>query len=152
MKTFIRLFLFTSLFTLGALRAADPAPAGAAPVLPAGKELAALDQFLHLSDEDLDQMQQVIARLRAMSAAEKAALRREMDKFRSLPENQRRQLRQGWGAIESGLQDAWRRMMQSATAEQHAEIQQKLQSLPPEKKAEYRRQLAEDFLRQEAKK
>ena len=152
MKTFIRLFLFTSLFTVGLLRAANPAPAGAAPVLPAGKELAALEQFLDLSDEDLDQMQQVIARIRAMSLAERTALRREMDKFRSLPDAQRRQLRQGWGALESGLQDAWRRMMQSATVERRAEIQQKLQALPPEKKAEYRRQLAEEFLRQEGKK
>ena len=152
MKTFIRILLFAVLSVPGLLRAAEPAPAAAPPVLPAGKELAALDQFLHLSDEDLDQMQQVITRIRAMSPAEKAALRREMDKFRSLPDAQRRQLRQGWGALENRLQDAWRRMMQSATAEQHAEIQQKLQSLSPEKKAEYRRQLAEEFLRQEAKK
>lgn len=152
MKTFIRILLFAGLFVPGLLRAADPAPSDVAPVLPAGKELATLDQFLDLSDEELDQMQQVIARIRAMSPAERTALRREMDKFRSLPDAQRRQLRQGWGALEDRLQDAWRRMMQSATAERHAEIQQKLQSLPPEKKAEYRRQLAEEFLRQEAKK
>lgn len=151
MKTFIRILLFAGLFIPGLLYAAD-APAPTPPVLPAGKELAALDQFLHLSDEELDQLQQVIARLQAMTPAEKAALRREMDKFRSLPDAQRRQLRQGWGALEDRLQDAWRRMMQSATVEQHAEIQQKLQSLSPEKKAEYRRQLAEEFLRQEAKK
>jgi hypothetical protein len=151
MKTFIRILLFAGLFIPGLLHAAD-APAPTPPVLPAGKELAALDQFLHLSDEELDQLQQVIARLQAMTPAEKAALRREMDKFRSLPDAQRRQLRQGWGALEDRLQDAWRRMMQSATAEQHAEIQQKLQSLPPEKKTEYRRRLAEEFLRQEARK
>lgn len=147
MKIFIQAFLLASLLNLGVMRAADPAPAR-----PAGKELAALDQFLDLSDEDLDQMQQVIARIRAMSPAEKAALRNEMDQFRRLPDAQRRQLRQGWGAMEEGMQDAWRRMMQSAPAERRAEIQQKLQTLPPEKKAEYRRQLAEEFLRQEAKK
>jgi hypothetical protein len=50
------------------------------------------------------------------------------------------------------VQDAWRRMMQSATPERRAEIQQKLQALPPEKKAEYRRQLAEEYIRQEARK
>ncbi|MBI2496426.1 MAG: DUF3106 domain-containing protein [Opitutae bacterium] len=150
MKTFIPILVLTLLLNPGVLRAAEPVPASPPPVLPAGKELATLDQFLDLSDEDLDQMQQVIARIRAMSPAEKTALRREMDKFRSLPENQRRQLRQGWGAIESGLQDAWRRMMQSATPERHAEIQAQLQALPPEKKADYRRRLAEEFLRQEA--
>jgi len=152
MKIFIRLLLLASLLPPGLLRAADPAPASPPAALPAGKELAALERFLDLPDEELDQMQQVIARIRAMSPAERAALRQEMDNFRRLPDTQRRQLRQGWGALESGLQDAWRRMMQAAPAERRAEIQEKLQALPPEKKAEYRRQLAEEFLRQEGKK
>jgi hypothetical protein len=152
MKTLIPLLLLTSLLPLGGLGAADPAPATPTPALPAGKELAALDQFLSLSNEDLDQMQQVIARIRTMNPAEKAELRREMDQFRSLPDEQRRQLRQGWGAMEAGIQDAWRRMMQSASAERRDEIQANLQALTPEKKMAYRRQLAEEFLQQEAKK
>ena len=152
MKTSLCLLLSILLLPAAALRAADPAPAPPPPSTDKEVELAALERFLDLPDEELDQMQQVIARIRAMSPAEKAALRKEMDQFRRLPDAQRRQLRQGWGAMEDGMQDAWRRMMQSAPAERRAEIQQKLQALPPEKKAEYRRQLTEDFLRQEAKK
>lgn len=152
MKTSLCLLLSILLLPAAALRAADPAPAP--PPHSANKEvdLAALERFLDLTDEELDQMQRAIALIRAMGPAERAELHKAMNQFRSLPDAQRRQLRQGWGALESGLQDAWRRMMQSATPERRAEIQQKLQALPPEKKAEYRRQLTEDFLRQEAKK
>jgi len=151
MKTILSLLLSTLLLPAAVLRAADPAPAPP-PAANQELELAALERFLDLPDEELDQMQRAITLIRAMGPEERAELRKAMNKFRSLPDAQRRQLRQGWGALEAGLQDAWRRMMQAATAERRAEIQQKLQALPPEKKAEYRRQLAEEFLRQEAKK
>jgi len=152
MKTSLCLLLSILLLPAAALRAADPAPAASPPATNKEVDLAALERFLDLTDEELDQMQRAIALIRAMGPAERAELHKAMNQFRSLPDAQRRQLRQGWGALESGLQDAWRRMMQSATPERRAEIQQKLQALPPEKKAEYRRQLTEDFLRQEAKK
>lgn len=152
MKTRMLLLVSAGLLALGPLRAADPAPANPPADLPAAKEMAALDHFLDLTDEDLAQMQRVIARIRAMSPAERVTLRREIEKYRSLPEPQRRQLRQGWGALDEGMQDAWRRMMHLATPERRAEIQAKLQALPPEKKGAYRRQLAEEFLRQETKK
>jgi hypothetical protein len=151
MKTFLHLILLTSLLSLGRLGAADRGPAAPTPAIPAGKELAALDQFLSLSNEDLDQMQRVIARIRAMSSEEKAALRREMDQFRRLPDEQRRQLRQGWGGMEEGIKDAWRRMMQSASAERRDEIQANLQVLTQEEKMAYRRQLVEEFLQGEEK-
>ena len=152
MKTSLLLLLFALLLPASPLRATDSAPAQPPPSANKEVDLAALERFLDLPDEELDQMQRAIALIRAMGPEERAELRKAMNKFRSLPDAQRRQLRQGWGALEAGLQDAWRRMMQAATAERRAEIQQKLQALPPEKKAEYRRQLAEEFLRQEAKK
>ena len=58
------------------------------------KELAAVEQFLGLSDLELEQMQQVIARIRAMTPAERAALRAEIEKFRQLPEGQRQEAQQ----------------------------------------------------------
>lgn len=151
MKTSRRLSVLILILFAGLLRATDPAPV--TPPSPAQQtDLAALERFLDLSDDELDQMQRAIALLRAMSPEEKAALRREMDKFRRLPDEQRRQLRRGWGALEADLQDAWRRLMHAATPERRVEIQTQLQALPPEKKADYRRRLAEEFLRQQAKK
>jgi hypothetical protein len=152
MKTLLCLFLSILLLPAAVLRAADPVPTQPPPTTNKEVDLAALERFLDLPDEELDQMQRAIALIRAMGPAERAELHKAMNQFRSLPDAQRRQLRQGWGALESGVQDAWRRMMQSATPERRTEIQQKLQALPPEKKAEYRRQLAEEFLRQEARK
>jgi hypothetical protein len=152
MKTFLCLLLSILQLPVAVLRAADPAPAQPPPSTTKEVDLAALERFLDLPDEELDQMQRAIALIRAMGPAERAELHKAMNQFRALPDAQRRQLRQGWGALESGVQDAWRRMMQSATPERRAEIQQKLQALPPEKKAEYRRQLAEEYIRQEARK
>ena len=152
MKTTLCLLVLAVSLSGAPLRAADPAAATPPRSTDTEVDLAALERFLDLPDEELDQMQRAIALIRAMSPEEKAALRREMDKFRRLPDDQRRQLRHGWGAVEERVQDAWRRMMHSATPERRQEIQQQLQSLPPEKKADFRRQLAEEFLRQEAKK
>ena len=131
---------------------------GAEPVKPAArpgpdvKEFAAVEQFLGLSDAELDLMQQVLARIRAMKPAERAALRAEMDKYRQLPEGQRQQLRQGWGGMPRAVQDAWREMMQGATPERRTEIQTKMQSLDPEARLNYRRQLTEEYLKNKAAK
>lgn len=115
-------------------------------------EMAALEQFLNLSDAELAQLQDVIARLRAMSPAERAALRNEIAAFRKLPEPQRMQMRQGWGMMPPEIQDAWREMMQSTTAAEHAEIQKKMQSLAPDQRMRYRRELAEAYLKAKAAK
>jgi hypothetical protein len=135
------------------------APLGAAetPTAPARtaaelKELATVEQFLDLSDADLEQVQQVIARLRAMKPAEREVLRAEIAKFRALPAPQRQQLRQGWGWMPPEIQNGWREMMQGATNERRTEIQTKMQSMPPEERMIYRRQLVEEFLKAKAAK
>lgn len=127
---------------------------GQTPSRPAAelKELATVEQFLGLSDAELDQMTQVLARIRAMKPAERAALRTEIDKFRQLPENQRQQLRQGWGWMPPEIQDAWREMMQQATPEQRTEMQNKLQAMSPDERITYRRKLSEDYLKKKAAK
>jgi len=132
-----------------ALSAAESAPApGRSPA--EIKELAVVEQFLGLSDLELEQMQQVIARIRAMKPAERAALRAEIEKFRQLPEGQRQELRQGWGGMPREVQDGWREMMMGATPERRNEIQQKLQAMEPDARLAYRRQLVDDYLKQKA--
>lgn len=146
MKTIIFLFL-------GWLTLVPPGMRGAESTVPASrspaelKELAAVEQFLGLSDAELEQLQQVLARIRAMKPAERMALRAEIEKYRQLPERQREQMRQGWGAMPREFQEGWREMMQSATPERHAEIQTKLQALTPEERLNYRRQLTEEYLK-----
>jgi len=117
------------------------------------KELASVEQFLGLSDVELDQILQVITRIRSMKPAERAALRTEIEKFRQLPEGQRQHLRQGWGWMPPEVQDAWREMMQGATPERRSEIQQAVQALSdPDARLAYRRQLVDEYLKQKAAK
>ncbi|MBI5766552.1 MAG: DUF3106 domain-containing protein [Verrucomicrobia bacterium] len=142
---------FAGLLLAAWLHAAEPAPAAARPAVDV-KEMAAVEQFLGLSDSDLEQMQQVIARIRAMKPEERAALRAEIARYRQLPDPQRQQLRQGWGWMPREIQDGWREMMQGATPERRTEIQNKMQSLPPEEKMTYRRQLVEEYLKAKAAK
>lgn len=153
MKTTHGLLIFLFALGVAVASAADPAlaaPSGHAPG--SGMEMATLERFLDLSDDELEQMQRAIALIRAMNPEQRAALRREVDKFRQLPDGERQQLRRGWGALEAGQQEAWRRMMHAASAERRAQIQAELQALPPDKKSDYRRRLTEEFLRQEGKK
>lgn len=116
----------------------------------ATSELAALEQFLNLSDAELAKMEAVIGRLRAMTPAQRAALRAEMVAFRELPETQRQQIRQGWGGVSPEIQNGWREMMQGLDDERRAEIQQKLQSLAPDEKIRYRHELVEAYLKAKA--
>lgn len=143
MKTLTRLGF---VFALLAAPLAAQAPAAGTPASSAG-ELAALEQFLNLSDAELAQLEAVIARLRAMTPAQRAALRTEIAAFRQLPEPQRQQLRQGWAGMPPEIQDGWREMMQSATPERRAEVQAKLQTLDPDEKMRYRRDLVEAYLK-----
>lgn len=131
------------LFLLGGV----PAATAADTIPPAAREMAAVEQFLGLSDTELDQLQQVIARLRAMPAEQRVALRLEIEQYRRLPEPQREQLRMGWGWMPREIQEGWREMMQHATPERRAAIQQELQALGPADKTARRRQLAEEYLK-----
>ena len=152
MKTIALLaFVGMSVFGAGLLGAAEVPAANAAP-RPAAelKDFATIEQFLGLSDAELDQVQQALTRIRAMKPEERAALRAEIVKFRQLPEGQRQQLRQGWGWMPQEVQDAWREMMQAASPERHAEIQRKLQAMSPDERLAYRRQLSEEYLRKKA--
>jgi hypothetical protein len=152
MKTKTLPILFAwCLVMIAPLRAAD-APAAPARSPAELKELATVEQFLALSDPELDQVQQVIARIRAMKPEERVALRGEIARYRQLPEPQRQQLRQGWGWMPAEIQNGWREMMQGATPERRAEIQTKLQSLAADEKTAYRRQLVEDYLKAKAAK
>jgi hypothetical protein len=152
MKTYLSLCLVTIIAAFPPLLfCAEPAAAPARS--PAElKELATVEQFLGLSDVELEQIQQVIARIRAMNPAERAALRTEIEKFRQLPEGQRQHLRQGWGWMPPEIQDAWREMMQAATPERRAEMQQKLQAMDPDARLAYRRQLVDEYLKNKAAK
>lgn len=116
------------------------------------KEMASVEQFLKLSDTELDQLAQVIARIRAMTPEQRAALTREVGAFRKLPEQQRWQMRQGWGQMPREVQDAWREMMQNASDAKRAEIQARMPTLSPGEKMEYRKKLVEDYLKEKAEK
>jgi hypothetical protein len=152
MKTLRRCLALTVVWL--PLLAVRPAPAADRPAVPpvATQDMAAVEQFLCLSDAELEQLARVIERLRAMKPAERTALRAEIAKYRQLPEAQRQQLRQGWGWMPPEIQNGWRDMMQGVTPERRAEIQARMQSLPSEEKAAFRRQLVEEYLKTKAAK
>lgn len=124
---------------------AEDSSSTATPVSGSSQEFAAVEQFLHLSDAQLDEMLEVIRRIRAMTPEQRAALHAEIAAFRQLPEPERRQLRQGWGQMSRELRDGWRQMMQAATPERRDEIHARLQTLAPEEKNAYRQKLVEEF-------
>ncbi|PTY06162.1 hypothetical protein DB347_11970 [Opitutaceae bacterium EW11] len=111
--------------------------------LHAGDELAVLDQFLGLSNAELDQLQQAIARVRAMSPAERAALKEKIVAYRQLPENQRQQVRRGWGFENDQDRQDWPTMMHAKTDDERATVQKELQALPPEQRAARKHELLE---------
>ncbi|MDO8542117.1 MAG: DUF3106 domain-containing protein [Opitutaceae bacterium] len=154
MKPPVFWILVLIVMNIGAQPATAPGspPQAPVPAAPAASELAALEQFLGLSDAELVQMEQVIARIRAMTPAQRAAMRDQIAAFRRLPEPQREQIRMGWGWMPPEIQAGWREMMQTATPERHAEIQAKMQSLGPEEKMRYRRELVEAYLKAKAAK
>lgn len=160
MKTTTSAFLFAAILGLataaGPLRAAaPPAPTHTPQEL---KELSAVEHFLDLSDAELDQLQQVIARIRAMTPDQRAQLRREIVQYRGLPAAQRERMRMGWeemhpgmgggwGRMPADIRDGWREMIQHATPEQHAAIQARLRTLSAEERTAYRLQLVEEYLK-----
>jgi hypothetical protein len=136
MRTSITFLLLFSL-SLGSLLTAQP---GTPP--PAVQEMAAVDHFLALDNTELDELLAAIIRIRAMSTAERAALREEIARYRTLPEPQRQQLRHGWGGgLSAAEQEDWRRMMHAATPQRRAEIQATMQALNPSERAEYRKKI-----------
>ena len=96
------------------------------------EDFPALERFLTLSDEQLDRIQQAVAKVRAMSPAERAALHAQMQAFRQLPEAKREQVRAGWGWQNEQDRADWPSMMRSLPPSERAAIQAELQSLPPE--------------------
>ena len=154
MKAFL---LALPLFVIALFGAAqEPRPQttspASAPASNSPAELAALERFLDLPDSELAQMADAIARLRAMTPEQRAALRQEITEFRRLPEAQRSRIRAGWGQMPPEIQSGWRELMQNATPEKHALIRAKLQSLSPEERMRYRRELVEEYLRTKAQK
>lgn len=146
------------LFLIATVAGAQTPPPGArssvapAPTTHSAAELSALEQFLNLPDVELAQMADAIARVRAMTPAQREQLRREIAAYRRLPEQQRLQLRQGWGWMPTEIRAGWREMMQHATPAERAAIQAKMQSLAPADRMQYRRGLVEAYLKSQATK
>lgn len=150
MKFLRSLFSFCLPFTV-AILAVTPSAAAPAPgehpnmVAGPGDDFPALERFLTLSDEQLDRIQQAVAKVRAMSPAERAALHAQLHAFRQLPEAEREQVRAGWGWQNEQDRVDWPTMMRSLPAADRLQIQRELQSLPPESRAAHKHGLLEKW-------
>lgn len=110
-----------------------------------GEDLAALDQFLAMDDTKLDQLQQAIARVRAMTPAERSALRIRIAEYRRLPTDQREKVRAGWGWLSDADRNDWPLMMRSLSDAERTAIQAEIQALKPEQRAISKRELLEGW-------
>ena len=140
MKTSLFLFLTLLVFTHAPIHAQNGPPAhaegkGLHAALRSGDDLAALDQFLSMSDSELDQLQSAIARVRAMSPAEREAFRQKMIAYRQLPEGERQQVQQRWGWQSEQDRSDWSVMMRSKTEPERSAIQTDVQSQPSDQRA-----------------
>ena len=107
------------------------------------QELAALEQFLRLSDEELDRIQEAIGRVRAMPLEERRAHAEEIVRFRSLPAEERTRIRDGWGWRSARDRDDWRAMMQGLSPEERQEIHEKMRNVDPGERTALRLEILE---------
>lgn len=148
MKTL--LFLLTAVMAATGLMAQGGPPPHAGPrahasVVAVGDDLAALDQFLAMDDAQLDQLQQAITRVRAMTPVERASLRARIVDYRQLPTEQREKVRAGWGWQSEADRNDWPLMMRSLPDAERSAIHTELQSLPPEQRATRKHTLLETW-------
>lgn len=115
------------------------------PAAAAADDLVALECFLSLSDTELDQLQQAIARVRAMTPAERAALREKTLAYRRLPAAERDTLRLGWGWLNEQDRTDWPKMMHSLPVAESEAIRKEVLGLPPEQRAARKHALLEDW-------
>ncbi|HLP08256.1 MAG TPA: DUF3106 domain-containing protein [Opitutaceae bacterium] len=144
MKHLQRLLLALAALLLPLALGATPVDASpAAPETPATEvqEFAALERFLSMDDAQLERIQRAIARLRAMTPAERAALHDRMHSFHRLPPGERARVRAGWR--DERDQADWPRMMHALPDAERSAIQAELQSLEPADRATRKHELLE---------
>ncbi|MBE2215758.1 MAG: DUF3106 domain-containing protein [Opitutaceae bacterium] len=113
-------------------------------------EFAALERFLAMSDAELDEMQQAIARVRAMTPEQRAQLRAQIAAFHQLPAERRDEIRGGWGWHDARDRDDWRTMMHAKPPEERAAVQAELQALPADQRLARKRALLEAWRQADA--
>jgi hypothetical protein len=147
MKTIV-ILLSTILATIGLMAEGGPPPhtdSQARTATAASDDLAALDQFLAMDDAKLDQLQQAITRVRAMTPTERANLRHQIAEYRRLSSEQREKVRAGWGWLNDSDRNDWPQMMHSLPDAGRAAIQSEIQALPPEQRAIRKHALLESW-------
>ena len=92
-----------------------------------------------MDNAQLARVERAVARLRAMSPAERAALHERLSAFHRLPPAERNRVRAGW-RDERDRAD-WPQMMHSLTPEQRAAVQAELQALDPADRATRKHEL-----------
>ncbi len=107
----------------------------------ANDDLTALERFLDMDDAQLDRIQRAIAKVRAMSPEERAALHARLNAFRQLPEAQRERVRAGWR--DDRDQADWPVMMRSLPEAERSAIQTEIQALSPTQRATRKHELLE---------
>lgn len=147
MRNVIRIFLlflaFPCLVQAQENRSSTSQNPGAGLSTTASDEMAALEHFLHMSDDQLAAMASAIERVRNLSPEERRQLEKQIAAYRKLPASQREQIRSGWASEEDW--DDWREMIQSVSEEERSRIQNSLQALPFEERAAHKHSLLESW-------
>jgi prophage DNA circulation protein len=137
-----------ALAATGSRVAAQPAsPSTTTADAAAVAEFAAVERFLSLSNEQLDELQKAIARIRAMTPAERTALLERITTFRRLPASDRDAIRAGSGWLNEQDRLDWPRLMRSLNDAQRAEIHAVLPNLPVNERARWKHERLEVWRR-----
>jgi len=96
-----------------------------------------------MSDEQLDQLQKAIIRVRGMTPEARKGLLKKMADYERLPAEQREQVRAGWGWLSDKDRSDWPLMMHARSEDERNTIQAEIQSLPPAQRAARKHALLE---------
>jgi hypothetical protein len=143
MKTRIFTLLIVSIFLLPPILAAKgPGGGGNSRVNESG--LATLDQFLDMGDDELEQLEATIRRIRQMTPEERQAYREKISRYRKMDPQERQSIQQAWGQLDARVRTAWREFMLGLSPDEREAVRDEMQATPPEQRTQFRISLLEE--------
>lgn len=103
--------------------------------------MAALEQFLSMSDSELEQLEETIRRIRQMTPDEREQYRRKLATYQQLPDEQRQHIRNAWGKLDARIRAAWREYMMALEAGERQRVHERLRAAEPESRTRLRLEL-----------
>ena len=102
--------------------------------------MANLETFLSMSDEALEQLEATIHRIRQMTPEERKEYRDRIVAYRDLPDEERQQIQQAWGQLDTSVRAAWRKYMTNLDQAARKKVRNAMHAIAPESRTNWRLQ------------